>query len=110
MRASLLSDVRLRKASDTQSLRTLKLMLKKQKINVGFPSSIFFYNFSSVILKYNNKLHIEMYSLILASGCQAVFIKKIMNMLSPPQVFWELSVTQPAFLHVFSNTLSFLLH
>lgn len=69
-----------------------------------------FFNFSSVMLKYNNKLHIEMYSLILASGCQAVFIIKIVNMLSPPQVFWELSVTQPAFLHVFNNTLSFLLH
>lgn len=60
-------------------------MLKEQKINVGFlPRIIFLYNFSSVILKYNNMLHFEMYSLILASGCQAVFIIKIVNMLSPP--------------------------
>lgn len=43
MRASLLSDARLQKALDAQSLRTLKLMLKEQKINVGFlPSIIFF--------------------------------------------------------------------
>ena len=75
----------------------------------GFSPVYFFYNFSSVILKYNNMLHFEMYSLILASGCQAVFIIKIVNMLSPPQAFLDLLATHPAFLHAFSTTLSFLL-
>ena len=45
------------------------------------------YYFSSITLKYNNKLHIKMYNLILASGCQTIFIITIVNTLAPLQAF-----------------------